>query len=287
MALAVLEAQGLRFAYGPTGWAVDGINLRVFRASRIALLGANGAGKTTLLQLLVGLHQPCAGKLALHGRPVPVGRTGSEMLRRSVGLVLQDPDDQMFAATALSDVIFGPLNAGLPEPESERRAIAVLEAMQIAHLAGRRIATLSLGEKKRVALAGVLAMEPQVLLLDEPTAGLDHAGAQALLRALNARVAEGMGVILATHNTDLALEWAAEAIVLERGRALAQGSPGKILQDAGLCRRAGLRQPVLLESSQQLIHCLGLTPAAEPITSAKQLTEWLEAALVARQGATR
>jgi cobalt/nickel transport system ATP-binding protein len=287
MAVAILEADRLQFAYGPTAWAIDGVSLRLHPGSRVALLGANGAGKTTLLHLLVGLHPVCGGRLALKGVDVPANRDGAESLRRAAGLVLQDPDDQLFAATVLADVIFGPLNMGLTERESERRAAAALDAMGIAELADRRIATLSLGEKKRVALAGVLAMEPQVLLLDEPTAGLDHQGAQALLRALEARVAEGMAVILATHNTDFALEWATEAIVLERGRPAAEGTPGDILQDAALCVRAGLRQPLLIEAARQLSRGLGLAPARTPITSGKQLTEWLETSLGTRHGATR
>jgi cobalt/nickel transport system ATP-binding protein len=287
VAVAILEAKQLRFAYGRSPWAVDGVSLQVLPGSRVALLGANGAGKTTLLHLFVGLNVACEGHLALNGAQVPANRAGALALRRAAGLVLQDPDDQLFAATVMADVIIGPLNAGQPEPEAERRAAAALASMGITDLAHRRVATLSLGEKKRVAIAGVLAMEPQVLLLDEPTAGLDHHGAQALVRALDARVAEGMAVILATHNTDLALEWAAETIVLERGRPLAHGTPGTILQDAEFCHRAGLRQPVLLEAARRVSRRLGLAALEGPITNAEQLAERLEEALVVRKGAAQ
>ena len=230
MGLTLLDAHAVRFRYGPGPWTIDTVDLQLTPGARVALLGANGAGKTTLLHLLMGLHEPCAGTI---DRKSPAG------------LVLQNPDDQLFAETVDADVALGPFNQGLSHDASAAAARLAIEEMDIAHLAHRRIATLSLGEKKRVALAGVLALRPQILLLDEPTSGLDHPGAEALLTALARLNDAGVALVIATHNTGLALEWASHAIVLAEGRVLTAGPPPDLFQREDLCRAAGLRVPLL------------------------------------------
>jgi cobalt/nickel transport system ATP-binding protein len=285
MALTILEAEDLRFSYGKQKWAVDRVSLTLHSGDRLALLGANGAGKSTLLHLLVGLHSPCDGLLRLQGRRVSADAQGRSLLRRAVGLVLQDPDDQLFADTVEADVIFGPLNSGLDRTAAEAVGRAAIDAMRISGLAARRISSLSLGEKKRVALAGVLAMFPQMLLLDEPTAGLDHRGAEALLAVLEERSAGGIAIVLATHNSDLALRWASRVMVLEEGRPIAEGEPAHIFQDEALCLRAGIRQPALFEIGKRLGHRFGLDPNGDVPASPSQLADWLAAALAVREGA--
>jgi cobalt/nickel transport system ATP-binding protein len=275
VALTILEAANLRFAYGRTAWAIDGLSLSMRTGDRLALLGANGAGKSTLLHLLVGLHSPSEGSLRLEGCPVPDSAAGRALLRGSVGLVLQDPDDQLFASTVEADVYFGPLNTGLRRSEAETAGRSAMDALRISNIADRRISTLSLGEKKRVALAGVLAMRPKVLLLDEPTAGLDHNGVHALLSALAERSAAGMPIMLATHNSDLALEWASRVVVLDHGRAIAESEPARAFQDESLCLRAGLRQPVIFEIGRRLREELDLAPGADLPASASQLASGL------------
>jgi cobalt/nickel transport system ATP-binding protein len=285
MALRVLEADALCFAYGRPKWAIDHVNLALQEGDRLALLGANGAGKSTFLHLLIGLHSPCCGTLRLEGSPLSADARGRRLLRRSVGLVLQDPDDQLFADTVEADVIFGPLNSGLDRDAAEAVGRSAIGTMRISHLATRRISSLSLGEKKRVALAGVLAMSPRVLLLDEPTAGLDHRGAEALLAALDERSAEGIAIVLATHDSDLALRWATRAMVLEEGRVIAEGAPADVLQDDSLCLRAGIRQPALLEIRRRLCHRLSLDPGSCLPTSPDELAGWLTTAVSVREGA--
>ena len=246
MGMMLLRADGIRFRYGPGPWAVDGVSLTLTPGARVALLGANGAGKTTLLHLLTGLHEPCDG--AIH-RQSPAG------------LVLQNPDDQLFAETVEGDVALGPLNRGQSHSESAAAAQRALAEMEIPHLAHRRIATLSLGEKKRVVLAGVLALRPQILLLDEPTSGLDHPGAEALLAALARLNDAGVALVIATHNTGLALEWASHSIFLSEGCVLAEGPPAELLTREDLCRAAGLRVPLLARIGR-LLH--ELHPEAPP-----------------------
>jgi cobalt/nickel transport system ATP-binding protein len=282
---AILSVHDLRFAYGAHGWAVDGVTMDIQPGERIALLGSNGAGKSTLLQLMVGLLTPCGGKVILRGKAIPPNERGSRQLRGEVAMVLQDPDDQIFCETVAADVRFGPRNAGLSKGEVELRAGRALAAMEIAHLEGRRVSTLSLGEKKKVALAGSLAMEPSLLLLDEPTAGLDEAGSAALLQALRPLEAAGVSVVIATHDTTLALEWARRAFVMQGGRLVSDGPPPALLSDDDLCRRTGLRQPLICRL------LAALEPGRDGLDFASASTEdlllWLEQAMGARKGVCR
>jgi ABC transporter len=144
MALTILEAEALCFAYGKAKWAIDHVNLALQEGDRLELLGANGAGKSTFLHLLIGLHSPCGGTLRLEGSPISADARGRRLLRRSVGLVLQDPDDQLFADTVEADVIFGPLNSGLDRDAAEAVGRSAIGTMRISHLATRRVSSLTL-----------------------------------------------------------------------------------------------------------------------------------------------
>lgn len=247
MSVSMLEAVGLDFDYEGVP-ALCGMHLRIRQGMKIALLGANGSGKTTLLLHLNGTLRPKRGKVLLHGQAVTFNRSGIRSLLQSVGLVLQNPDDQLFAATVKQDVSFGPLNLDLPENEVRQRVDEALDALSIADLADRSTHRLSFGQKKRVALAGAMAMRPEVLLLDEPTAGLDPVGAQEMRTALDRLQSQGTTLVLATQDMDLALEWADELAVLHQGKVLCQGDPSELLQDHELIKEARLRMPCLLET---------------------------------------
>jgi cobalt/nickel transport system ATP-binding protein len=177
---SILEARDLSFAYGPGQPAIHGMNFLLTSRRKVALLGANGVGKSTLMLLLNGTLRPQDGELTVLGRSMDYSRAGQQWLHRKVGIVLQDPDDQLFGATVEQDVAFGPLNNGI-------------------------------ASAKRVALAGVLVLEPEIILLDEPTAGLDFAGITSMLALLNRLHRAGTTIMISTHDTDLAYEWAEEA----------------------------------------------------------------------------
>lgn len=221
------------------------------RGARMALLGANGSGKTTLLRVLAGAHHPASGRVLLRGEPLSENRAALREHRRWVQLVLQDPDDQLFSADVTQDVSFGPVNLGLDETEVRARVAEALELLGITHLADRATHHLSYGERKRVATAGAVAMRPSVLLLDEPSAGLDPVGTEQLLEALERLHAAGTTVALATHDVDLALRWAEEAAVLCDG-GITQGAAPEILGDGELIERARLRRPWTLELASRL-----------------------------------
>lgn len=235
-----LEIEGLSYRYADGTLALDQVNLKVPKGSRTALLGPNGAGKTTLLYHLNGLFLPQRGRVVVMGQEV--NRASQRRIKSRVGLVFQDPDDQLFGPSVWDDVAFGPANLGLDREEVEQRVSFALEALGISELAARPPHRLSLGQKKRVAIAGVLAMDPDILVLDEPTAFLDPAGQEELLQVLEGLHRQGRTLVMATHDVDLAAEWAQEVIVLVEGRVIAWG-PVRLLTDEDLVYRARLRLP--------------------------------------------
>ncbi len=213
----------------------------------MALLGANGVGKSTLMLLLNGTLRPQEGELRVLGQSLDYSRSNLQWLHRKVGIVLQDPDDQLFGATVEQDVAFGPLNNGLESAEARLLVVQTLDSLGIGRLADRPIHELSLGEKKRVALAGVLVQQPEVILLDEPTAGLDFAGITSMLGLLGRLHGSGTTIVISTHDTDLAYEWAEDAWVLIDGRVAAQGPIVDVMQERDVLRAAHLRVPWLVE----------------------------------------
>ncbi|MAM74721.1 MAG: cobalt ABC transporter ATP-binding protein [Tistrella sp.] len=256
----MLEARGLVHHYPGGVTALDHVDLAIPAGGRLAILGANGAGKSTLLLALAGAIRTDQGQVVLDGTPVTHDRKGLTRLRRSVGLVFQDPDDQLFAATVAEDVSFGPLNLGLTAAEARERTAGALAMMGVAHLADRATHMLSFGQRKRVAIAGLLAMRPGILLLDEPTAGLDPAGVDELMQRLDAVADTGTAVVIATHDMDLANGWADRVAVFGRGRIVLDGAPDTVFEDEVLLSGLGLRLPMLRRLASALAS-RGLLPA--------------------------
>ncbi|QQP87427.1 ATP-binding cassette domain-containing protein [Skermanella sp. TT6] len=248
----MLEVQALRYDYAGGIEALRGLDLIVGRGRKLALLGPNGCGKTTLFLHLNGTLKPRGGRVLVCGSPAGYDRRSLRDWRSRVALVLQDPDDQIFAATVARDVAFGPLNLGLPEAEVRRRVDGALADLGIGDLADRPTHMLSFGQKRRVAIAGALAMEPEVLLLDEPTAGLDADGVARLMGVLDGLAAKGMTLVLSTHDVDLAYAWADDIAILFEGTTLLQGQAPDVLGDGQALSRARLRPPLLLELARAL-----------------------------------
>ena len=225
-----LQAVNLAFAYPGGQKALRDLSLSVRTGQRLALLGANGVGKTTLLLHLNGTLKPHSGRVEVDGVPADYGRKGLLAWRQKVGLVFQDPDDQLFAATVAQDVSFGPINLGLPTEEVRHRVRESLAALDISDLAQRPTHMLSFGQKKLAAIAGVLAMRPSVMVLDEPTSGLDFHAAGQFLQTVDRLHRSGTTLVLATHDIDLAYAWADEVALFEReawpARALRMKSCG-------------------------------------------------------------
>ncbi|WP_030179487.1 ATP-binding cassette domain-containing protein [Streptomyces violaceorubidus] len=239
---ALVALRGASFGYEEGPDVLVGLDFAVREGRALALLGRNGSGKTTLMRLLSGGLRPRTGTLTLGGEPVSYDRRGLTRLRTTVQLVVQDPDDQLFAASVGQDVSFGPLNLGLPDGEVRSRVGEALAALDIAALADRPTHLLSYGQRKRTAIAGAVAMRPRVLILDEPTAGLDPDGQERLLATLDGLRAGGTTVVMATHDVDLALRWSDDAALLTPDGVRA-GPTAPTLARTDLLWQAGLRLP--------------------------------------------
>jgi cobalt/nickel transport system ATP-binding protein len=233
-----IRARGLRFRYPNGVVGLDGVDLDVAHGERIAVLGPNGAGKTTLM---LHLNALLVGEGALEVAGVRVGQDDSRELRARVGLVFQDPDDQLFMPTVREDVAFGPLNLGLPRAEALARVDEALAAVRMDHVADRAPHQLSLGQRRRVAIATVLAMRPQLLVLDEPSANLDPRSRRELLEVLDG-IAGTMLVV--THDLPFAASLCERALVLSGGRFVADGACLDVLGDAELLARHELELPM-------------------------------------------
>ncbi|MFC8916970.1 ATP-binding cassette domain-containing protein [Streptomyces sp. WAC05374] len=273
---AVVELVGAGYAYEDGPAVLRGVDFAVPEGRSIALLGRNGSGKTTMLRLLSGGLRCVSGQLRLEGREVSYDRAGLTRLRTTVQLVVQDPDDQLFAASVGQDVSFGPMNLGLPEAEVRERVREALEALDIAALEDRPTHLLSYGQRKRAAIAGAVAMRPRVLVLDEPTAGLDPHGQERLLAVLDRLRAAGTTVVMATHDVDLALRWADDAAVLTPA-GLRTGPVAGLLADQDLLDAAGLRRPWGMAVAR-VLRGRGLLGAEEPgPRTPEELEDWAAA----------
>ena len=248
----LLTVQNVSYRYPDGTPALDNCSLKVRRGSRTAVLGTNGAGKTTMFLHLNGILRPSAGQVLCSGVPLDYSRAGMKKLRSLVGLVFQNPDSQLFSASVREDVSFGPMNLGLPEREVRMRVEEALLAVGMTESADRPVHNLSYGQKKRVCIAGVLAMKPEIVVLDEPMAGLDAAMQEELLTVLNRLHSAGMTIIIATHDLDFAYGWADDGIVMEAGRLLAQGAPAKILLRDDVQRALG-GAPLIAEITRRLL----------------------------------
>ena len=232
--------------------ALKSISLELSKGKRAALVGANGSGKTTLLLHLIGILKPTFGKIYFEARSLDYGQTFLTELRRRVGFVFQDPNDQLFAATVRQDVAFGPLNMGLPIDEVKDRVKEALEIVGMAEHTNKPPHFLSMGQKKRVAIAGVLAMKPDIIIMDEPTSELDGMMADQIITLLTKLNSEGKTIIISTHDVDVALEWANEVLVLGSGTLLAQGAPMEIFGNEAILARSGLKMPLRLKFLTQI-----------------------------------
>lgn len=239
----VFLLQGVRYAYQGRQVALNGVDLVIRSGEKVALLGANGSGKSTLLKVLDGILTPGHGRLEVLGRPVPAAGDvdGTHRFHREVGLVFQDPDVQLFCATVYDDVAFGPLQLGLGRAEVLERCQEAMGAMGIEHLADRAPFELSGGEKKRAAIASVLSLRPEVLLLDEPTAALDPRSKWVLVDLVRSLGGEGRTIVTSTHELEIVPVIADRVVVLgEDRRVMADGPPSEILPDRELLLRANL-----------------------------------------------
>ncbi len=239
-----IRVEDLHYRYPDGTWALKGISLKIAEGESVAIVGPNGAGKTTLLLHLNGILSG-EGKVFVFGEEVT--KRNLLKVRQLVGFVFQDPDDQLFMPTVLEDVAFGPLNLGFSQDEAIKRAIDALDKVGMTHALNRSPHQLSFGERKRVAIATVLAMQPKVLVLDEPTANLDPRSRRQLISLLNQL---SVTKVVATHDLDAALRLCERVVVMDGGQVVADGDAQSILSDANLMEAHGLEVPPSLAALQ-------------------------------------
>jgi cobalt/nickel transport system ATP-binding protein len=237
-----IELSGVRYTYPDGTLALDGIDLVVAEGETVALLGPNGAGKSTLLLHLNGILRASEGVVEVEG--MVVGDETVRNVRSRVGMVFQDPDDQLFMTTLYDDVAFGPLNMGLANDEVDRRVHHALHAVGLAQEASRPGQHLSFGQRKCAAIATVLAMHPGVLVLDEPTSNLDPRARREMIALLSGLPATK---VVATHDMDMALRLCDRAVIIDGGRVVADGPAVEMMADAELLESHGLEVPAMLD----------------------------------------
>ncbi len=230
-----IEVENLSFAYPDGHRALDGVSLHIAPGEKVALLGPNGAGKSTLILHLNGILRGQAGKVRVSGVDVSDKTLGR--VRQAVGLVFQNPDDQLFSPTVFDDVAFGPIYQGLGAVEVRQRVDEALAAVGMSDYRGRVSHHLSTGEKKRIAIATVLSVQPEILVLDEPTAGLDPRARRGLINLLRALP---QTMLIATHDIRMVLDLAPRAVVMDHGQVAADGPANDLLADADLLAAHGL-----------------------------------------------
>jgi cobalt/nickel transport system ATP-binding protein len=242
----LFRIENLIHEYSDGTLALDNVSVSFDRAERIALLGTNGSGKTTLLNHLNGILKPTHGRILFDDKPLKYDAKSLLDLRRRVGFVFQDPNDQLFAPTVKQDVAFGPLNLGYSSEKVKTIVDAAMETVGISAFAEKPPHFLSLGQKKRVALAGVLAMEPEVIIMDEPTSNLDpRATSEILHLLLELNKTRGLTLLLATHDVDMVPLFATKMYILNKGKLVFQGTPKESFSNGELIRQVNLRSPRL------------------------------------------
>jgi len=240
----LFRLENLSHQYSDGTLALDNVTLSFEAGERIALLGTNGSGKTTLLHHLNGILQPTSGKVYFEDKPLKYDSKSLLHLRKRVGFIFQDPNDQLFAPTVKQDVAFGPLNLGQPADQVQKAVDDALQTVGMAEYAEKPPHFLSLGQKKRVALAGVLAMQPEVLIMDEPTSNLDpRATSEILHLLLRLNKESGLTLLLATHDVDMVPLFANKLYILNKGKLVSEGSPKELFADAEMIRSVNLRSP--------------------------------------------
>jgi|BioPla2DNA2_1021312.scaffolds.fasta_scaffold13036_5 cobalt/nickel transport system ATP-binding protein len=239
----VIETKDVSYKYPDGTLALEKVNFQAPKGKIIALLGPNGAGKSTLFLHFNGILRPSSGTVLVNEKPLDYAKKSLMRVRQKVGIVFQNPDDQLFAPTVAEDVAFGPLNIGLEQDEVEKRVDESLKRVGMEGYGNKPPHHLSGGEKKRVAIAGILAMRPEIMVLDEPTSGLDPKGASQILRILYQLNKEGMSIVISTHDVDLVPLYASSVYIINEGQIIKEGTPQTVFNDEVTIRNANLRLP--------------------------------------------
>src|SRR5512137_823277 len=271
----ILETRDLGYSYGDGTAALKDVSISLEEGKKVALVGPNGAGKSTLMLMFNGILRPSQGEVLFRGRSLQYDAASLRAVRRAVGMVFQNSDDQLFAPTVYQDVAFGPINLGYPAEKVKRYVGFALQYVGLSGYERRPPHHLSGGEKKRVAIAGILAMEPQVMILDEPTSNLDPASSEEIMEMLDELNQGGKTLIISTHDVDLAYRWADEVILMKDGDVIRRGSGPDVFMDGNLVRDARLKLPMVVDIYQELAS-RGIASEGKPPRNILELCDLLQ-----------
>lgn len=271
-----LETKNLSYTYHDGTQALKNVNIKIRKGEKIAIMGPNGAGKSTLFSHFNGLNEPTSGHVEIDGEKIIFERDELIKVRQKVGIVFQDPNDQLFAPTVKEDVAFGPMNLGLEYSEVEKRIKESLEMVGMSGFEEKTPHHLSGGQQKRVAIAGIIAMRPDIMILDEPTAGLDPEGVDKVLDILNNLNNEGISIVISSHDIEMVNQFADKIFVLHDGEIIAEGDKHQIFSDKELLKKAHLKAPVTTEILYKLKEN-GLDVDTEKISIEETVEEILKA----------
>jgi cobalt/nickel transport system ATP-binding protein len=272
---SILETRDVVYSYGDGTKALNGVSISLEEGKKIALVGPNGAGKSTLMLMFNGILRPSTGEILFHGQTFQYDSASLREVRRKVGMVFQNSDDQLFAPTVYQDVAFGPVNLGFPEDKVKKYVGYALQYVGLSGYDRRPPHHLSGGEKKRVSIAGILAMEPEVMILDEPTSNLDPASSEEIMEMLDELNCGGKTIIISTHDVELAYRWADEVILMGDGDVLHRGTGQEVFGDAEQIKRARLKLPIVVDLCKELVG-RGLLNGSKPPSNVLELTDLLE-----------
>ncbi|CUX51013.1 Cobalt import ATP-binding protein CbiO [Clostridium sp. C105KSO15] len=265
----LLQAEGLCYSYGHGKEVLRDINITVRKGEKIVVLGSNGAGKSTCFLNLNGVYRPDSGRILYRGKEI--GKKDLNELRKNVGIVFQDADNQIIASTVFAEVSFGPMNLKLPREEVKKRVEDALEYMNLGSMRDRPPHYLSGGEKKRVSIADIIAMESEVVIFDEPTASLDPVNVEMLEGILEKMNEMGKTLLISTHDVDFAYRFADRAVIFAGGRIIADGPIREVFEDNEVLNQANLKRPVLLEVYKSLVSHHILEVGGDPPRDAGEL----------------
>ena len=247
----ILKVEDLHYIYGNGKAALDCVSVEIYSGEKIAVIGANGSGKSTFFLNINGVYTPTSGNIFFRG--TAVNKKSLNELRKNIGIVFQDADNQIIASTVRAEVGFGPMNLKLPKEEVINRVNESLAYMNLSGFEDRPPHYLSGGEKKRVSIAGIVAMKPEVMIFDEPTASLDPLNAMMLEDVLLKLGGEDKTVLISTHDVDFTYRWAERVLVFCNGKIIADGTPLVIFSNPEILKQANLKQPIMLEVYEMLV----------------------------------
>ena len=271
-----LSTENLSFTYPDGTQALKNINIEIEKGEKVAIIGPNGAGKSTLFSHFNGLTEPTSGCVKIEGKAISFEKDELLKVRQKVGIVFQDPNDQLFAPTVKEDIAFGPMNLGLSYDEVEKRVEDALKMVGMENYENKTPHHLSGGQQKRIAIAGIIAMKPEIMILDEPTAGLDPDGVEKVLNIMNQLNKEGMTLIISSHDIDMISKYADKIFILYNGEIIESGNKNQIFSNRALLKKAHLRTPLTTEILYNLKES-GLNVNTEKISVADTCAEIIKA----------